>query len=337
MGIVINYKQPTATVKVTNSILTMTNRHVAVIDLGTNTFHLLIARVSAGAKPTILHQEKFIAKIGQGGISKGVLTAEAYQRTLGALQHFRRQIDTYAVMPGNVYASATSAIRNAANGPQLTADIFTTTGIQVRIISGKEEATYIYQGVKNALPIGQNTSVIMDIGGGSVEFIICNEEKIYWKQSFEIGGQRLLDRFMDTDPISMEAVERLNNYLDAKLIPLTNAIHQYAPGVLIGASGAFETYCDIHYKKTDPHFTLGSQTAFDLPVEGFKQLYWELLTKDKTQRLAIPGMLEMRVDMIVVASCLVNFVLNKYNLLVIRVSAYALKEGVLFGQLIADK
>jgi exopolyphosphatase/guanosine-5'-triphosphate,3'-diphosphate pyrophosphatase len=311
----------------------MKTKRVAVIDLGTNTFHLLIAALHADTEPAILHQEKFIAKIGQGGISKGVLTAEAYQRTLGALQHFRKQIAAYEVELDNVYASATSAIRNAANGQQLVADIFSITGIQVRIISGEEEATYIYYGVKNAMSISQTTTMIMDIGGGSVEFILCNAEKIYWKQSFEIGGQRLLDRFMDTDPISMQAVQRLNDFLDQNLVPLTNAVHQYAPQVLIGASGAFETFCEIHYKKTNPAFTLSNQTAFDLPLDGFKQTYRELLRKDKTQRLSIPGMLEMRVDMIVVAACLVDYVLNKYNLSVMRVSAYALKEGVLFEQL----
>ena len=144
---------------------------------------------------------------------------------------------------------ATSAIRNAVKGEALVAAIAQQTGIAVRVISGDQEAEYIYYGVRSALPLGRATALVMDIGGGSVEFILCNAEKIYWKRSFEIGAQRLLDRYMSTDPISPSAVRRLHDYLEETLIPLTNAVHQYQPVALVGASGAFETLCAIDAEK----------------------------------------------------------------------------------------
>jgi exopolyphosphatase/guanosine-5'-triphosphate,3'-diphosphate pyrophosphatase len=302
----------------------------AVIDLGTNTFHLLIAQKASGGFTT-LYAEQFVAKIGKGGINKGIITEEAYQRALQGLEKFKQKLEQYEVPAGKVFAIATSAIRNASNGPALVTDIETLTGIRVNIISGDEEAQLIYEGVKASLELNEHNSLIMDIGGGSVEYIICNKDGILWKKSFEIGAQRLLDRFMHTDPISVMSVMKLQEYVQEQLIPLTNAVHQYAPVVLIGASGAFDTLTEI-YKKQQGLAATGS-TSSELPVTAFKEIYEQLLTRDKQQRLAIPGMLEMRVDMIVVASCLIDLILENYNISSIRVSAYALKEGLMCRKL----
>ena len=307
----------------------------AVIDLGTNTFHLLIADIEPNGNIHRVHEEKFIAKIGQGGISKGLLTDEAYQRTLQALHHFRAQINKFSVHDENITAMATSAIRNASNGKQLVAEIYQQTRITIQVISGDKEAEYIYYGVRAGVPMGDAVSMVMDIGGGSVEFIICTRDTIFWKQSFEIGAQRLLDMFMHTDPISYYSVQKLQEYLQAKIIPLTNAVHQYAPQVLIGASGSFETLCEIWYKKSNPAFQLGESTFYALPIEAFYEIYQQLLQKTQVERIEIPGMLEMRADMIVVASCLIDFILKTYKISKIMASTFSLKEGVLINE--ADK
>ena len=302
---------------------------VAVIDLGTNTFHLLIAEGEPGGQLATLHRETFVAKIGQGGISQGLITEEAFARTLSALEGFRQRIDGFAVPPESVFATATSAIRNARNGEALVAAIAQRTGIAVRVISGDEEAQYIYYGVRSAVPLGTDTSLVMDIGGGSVEFILANAGKIYWKRSFEIGAQRLLDRYLTTDPISPTAVRRLHDSLEETLIPLTNAVHQYQPVALVGASGAFETLCAIDAQKRGRPLDVATLVESTLELLSFQSILQQLLTNDRAGRLAIPGMLPMRVDMIVVAGCLLDFVLRKYDLRHIRVSGYALKEGVL--------
>jgi exopolyphosphatase/guanosine-5'-triphosphate,3'-diphosphate pyrophosphatase len=81
----------------------------------------------------------------------------------------------------------------------------------------------------------------MDIGGGSVEFIIGNQSQIFWKQSFEIGGQRFMEKFMRNDPLSQADRRSLYNHFEENLIPLANAVHQYAPEKLVGSSGTFDT------------------------------------------------------------------------------------------------
>lgn len=309
---------------------------VAVIDLGTNTFHLLIAERRLDGPVTTLHHETFVARIGKGGISQGYLTDEAFARTLTALARFRERIDYFEVPLPRVFATATSAIRNARNGPELVAAIAQQTGLSVQVISGDQEAEYIYYGVRAAMPLGVVTSLVMDIGGGSVEFILCNAEKVYWKRSFEIGAQRLLDRFMTSDPIPPASVQRLHGYLAEMLIPLTNAVHQYQPVALVGAAGAFETLCAIDAEKQGRPLAVDKLMEGKLELSSFREIVSELLHKNQAERLAIPGMLPMRVDMIVVASCLLDYVLRTYALSQIRVSGYALKEGLL-SQLLREE
>ncbi|MCY7352691.1 MAG: phosphatase, partial [Cytophagaceae bacterium] len=212
----------------------------AIIDLGTNTFQLLIAEPADGGFKT-LHEESRAAKIGKGGISDGRIAEEAIERALTVLKHFRTLTDAHGVAPEHVRPTATSAVRNARNQAEFVQRVREATDFRVEIIDGAEEAGLIYEGVRLGTPLNNAVSLIMDIGGGSVEFILCNQARIFWKRSFEIGGQRLMDRFMGFDPIAPGQVGRLYEYLDEQLLPLTNAIHQYAATELIGSAGSFET------------------------------------------------------------------------------------------------
>ena len=305
---------------------------IAVIDLGTNTFHLLIVEKGCKTQDTrhkTLHEESLAAKLGKGGINQKIITDEAIERALKVLKYFRQVIDNQGVSIENVFATGTSAVRNAENKNVFIEKVFTETGIKIREISGNEEAELIYFGVKEAMKIGQEISMIMDIGGGSVEFIICNDDRIFWKQSFEIGGQRLMERFMKTDPISMRSVQMMDDFFREKLLPLTNAIHQYLPKVLIGSSGSFDTLIDVFQAKNSSQLADNQDVSHDLPISEFYKSYEQFLLKNRDKRMAIAGMIELRVDMIVVAVCLIRFVLQSYEIEKIKVSNYALKEGLM--------
>lgn len=295
----------------------------AIIDLGTNTFHLLIVEGSE-----TLFKSSIPAKIGMGGISQGMISEEGIQRALVVLKNFRETIDSQSVSLENVFATGTSAIRNAGNKEEFIERVLDETGIKIKVISGEEEAELICLGVKQAMEIPE-TSMIIDIGGGSVEFIICNDEKIFWKQSFEIGGQRLMDKFMKSDPISMRSVQMMDDFFREKLLPLANACHQYAPKVLIGSSGSFDTLIDMQYMKDKGQLPATDEIAFEYSLSAFYGAYDELIFKNHTERMQIPGMIELRVDMIVVAMCLIRFVIQTLDIQRIRISGYALKEGIM--------
>ncbi|GAB4125566.1 MAG: hypothetical protein OHK0045_09890 [Raineya sp.] len=316
--------------------LTTNSSKIAAIDIGTNTAHLLLVALPKQREIftpfRILHKEKIATKIGEGGISKGVITPAAQERLLKALLQFKEVLNYYEISPESVLTIATSALRNAKNKDEIIEQVKQKTGLGIQVISGEQEAEYIYYGVKTALKIGKSNALIMDIGGGSVEFILCNDEQILWKHSFEIGAQRLLDKFMKEEIISPAEIQALEKFLEQALQPLSYVIQTYPVEVLIGCSGTFDTIDDInHIKKHQKLQSNAKESAFT--YQEFYAIYQEFLKKNHQERLAIPGMTPMRADMIVVASCLLNFVLCKYNISQIRVSHYALKEGVISKKL----
>ncbi|AKD03184.1 phosphatase [Pontibacter korlensis] len=312
------------------------NNRFALIDMGTNTFHLLVTEVDEQGQLHDLYKTKVPVRLGQGGISNGAIAPEASERALKTLRDFRHTIDDFGAE--TVRAMATSMVRNASNGEAFVKEVFKHTDIQVEVIDGAREAELIYYGVRAAGVLDEKVSMIMDIGGGSVEFILCNQQEIFWKQSFELGAQRLMDKFFTQDPIPAESIAAEKAYLNERLQPLTDAVAKYKPIVLVGSSGTFDTLCDISaLRRGDTSRLAGPPAASVLAVEDFYTVHQDLLRKNHDERLAVPGMLEMRVDMIVLASIAVDFVLEKYKLQEVRVSSYALKEGVLYEMLQSRK
>lgn len=298
---------------------------VGIIDLGTNTFHLLIADERDGVY-RIIHRDRLSVKIGMGGINRGFITADGLQRALLALQSFRNTLDNMRVP--YTYAYGTSALRNARNRASVMRAIYDLTGLDVTLISGDREAELIYLGVRSALHLGEEKSLIMDIGGGSVEFIIADNDRIYWKESVEIGAQRLLEKFQHHDPILPKEISALNTFLDEKLTTLREAIEVHNPRTLVGSSGTFDTLSDIFCEAHDIHKS-PDEVETPLTLEGFHAIHHDLISKNREQRMLVPGMIEMRVDMIVVACCLIQRILESHRFNRIRVSTYSLKEGVL--------
>lgn len=300
---------------------------IAVIDMGTNTFHLLVAELIDDGY-SIIHKERLPVKVGEKGINKDEIAPAAWERALEALKAFKKTAQQLEAQ--QIFATATSAMRNARNGAQLAKEIKEQTGIEVNIISGAREAELILKGVRKALSLGQEKSLIMDIGGGSVEFIIANQKQTFWMQSFEIGGQRLVEKFHHNDPITLAEIEDIKRFLRQELVPLAAQCKVHAPKTLVGCSGTFDTLSDIYQAKNNllPN---QEETEPPFPLEAFKAIHQELTTKVRSERLEIPGMIEMRVDMIVVASILIDFLVDSFHLSATRVSTYALKEGVLIN------
>ncbi len=219
----------------------MKNR-IAIIDLGTNTFHLLIAEGDQKGY-NIIYRDRLAVKIGMGGINEGLITEAGFHRALLAMQSFKNAMDSHRV--NATYAFGTSALRNARNGAEIAERIRALTGIEVNIITGDQEAHYIYLGVRAALGLAHDKNLIVDIGGGSVEFIIADHDNVFWKRSYEIGAQRLLEKFHKHDPILPEEIELINEHFRESLSSLFEVLNQYHPDVLVGSSGTFDTLSDI--------------------------------------------------------------------------------------------
>ena len=303
---------------------------IAVIDCGTNTFHLLIADVT-GDKWKFLVRKKRVVKLGSGRKVPDLISENAAARAIAIMQQYRAIIDHY--QPDKILTAGTAALRDARNGKTLLKSIQDTSGIKVKLITGEEEALLIARGVQAAIPMDDSVNLVMDIGGGSTEFILCNSKKVVWKHSFRLGAARLLVDLQPSDPFSTGDVKRMNLLLEEQLKPLTTAIKLYHPARLVGASGSFDTFASIlQHKKGTPN-ALRGKTHYHFKLSEYHRLHKELLGSTYHERLKIPGMLRMRADMIVVASLLLSFVLRNYQLNQLELSSYALKEGLLAGAL----
>ena len=162
----------------------MAKKRIAALDLGTNTFHLLIADVLDN-KFEAVKEEQAHVKLGEGGINSGLIADAPFKRGLDALQHFKSEIQRFSV--DAIHATGTAALRSAKNGFAFINQVKTSTGIEIEIIDGDLEASLIYQGVRACVSLAPS-ALIMDIGGGSVEFIFCNDQTIFWKKSYPIGA-----------------------------------------------------------------------------------------------------------------------------------------------------
>ncbi|HAL82566.1 MAG TPA: exopolyphosphatase [Mucilaginibacter sp.] len=302
------------------------NNHVAVMDLGTNMFHLLIAEGSAAKYHEIVHEQEAV-KLGEGGINMGVIQPAAFERGIKTMERFHWLITKYNVQ--QVRAIATSALRSAANGQYFIEEVKIRTGISIEIIDGDMEAAFIYKGIKAGGCLSGQNSLIIDIGGGSVEFIICNDAWILWKQSFEIGAARLMDTFHRTDPIPPESIAALNLYLEVNLKDLFSAVSAYPVENIIGSSGVFESYAEVIELAKGNSFDLKNTKHYNFDHDELLVLIEKIVLSTHQERLTTNGIIPARTDMIVTASLLTRFVINKLRINKVMMSANSLKEGVL--------
>ena len=297
---------------------------IAILDFGTNTFNLLIAE-RKDRSFTILHSSKQPVKLGRGGIQINRLTPDAFERGFIAINNHLETIRNYRVE--EIRAFATSAIRNATNGKQFVDEVEKRYGFRVRVIPGDREAELIYKGVRQAVEITEKKVMILDIGGGSNEFIICNREGIIWKHSFELGMARILELFDISDPITHEEIHALESYFMHELEPLFEEVRKQKPRTLIGASGSFDTFYAIIRHRAGVVADVGH--GREIALAEFKKIYRLLLRSTIAERKVMPGMEPVRVEMVVPAVIFVNFVLRECDIKQLVQSEFALKEGVI--------
>jgi len=300
---------------------------IAILDLGTNTFHLLILSYNPKGKENLLYKDRAVVKLAEDGSDK--IGSVPFERGVQAMIGFNEVIRKYKI--DKVYALATAGVRSANNGEDFLKVIENFTGIEVQCISGDTEARLIYYGVLFTGRLNEEVSLIMDIGGGSVEFIIADHKKIYWKQSLAIGAAVIKRKFHKTEPISTQEQQDIIAYLEAHLQALFDQLEKFQVKCLIGCSGSFETIAEMiihHYPQRMKDFKATNFYEIDLILA--RAFHERFLHTTLIERLEMKGLAEMRADMIVVASLLIDFVIKKGNIEKLILSKYALKEGVLW-------
>jgi exopolyphosphatase/guanosine-5'-triphosphate,3'-diphosphate pyrophosphatase len=211
------------------------NKKVAVIDLGTNTFNLLIAELLPTGKHNIVYTTQVPSKIGEKSINDNKIIPAAFERGIQCLRDMKEFTDEYKV--DKIFAFGTSALRGAANGSEFVERAKKETGIEITIIDGNREAELIYKGVQLSYPFDDSLKLVMDVGGGSNEFIIGNKDKVFWRHSFNLGVARLMYKFAPSNPMKVGEIKAIEDYLETEMKNLWDALEQFPTNDMIGCSG----------------------------------------------------------------------------------------------------
>jgi len=290
-----------------------------VIDLGTNTFHLLIIEKLPDGKHFEIFRKRVFVKLASEGIH--TIGTAPFERGLDTMLQFHQLLQAHKVT--NIRALGTAALRTASNGGNFVRLIAEKTGIHIELIDGSEEARLISEGVKQAVPLTKEDVLIMDIGGGSVEFIITNQTGIKWSQSFPVGVAVLFESFHKSNPITVSEIQQVNTHLTERLAPLFIALQKYTVDKLIGASGTFDVL-ELFLAEA------GNQGLYAMvPIDDYRHFSKKIIHTTVAERLAMQRLPDSRADLIVVALVLIDFIIKAADIQTIITSAYAMKEGAL--------
>src|SRR5262245_10241782 len=207
---------------------------MAAIDLGTNSFHLLVARVEPDGHFDVLDREKEVVRLGSGASVMRMLTPEAIERGIEALGRFRRIADSFGA---TIEAVATSALREAVNRDEFLRLAHDEVGIDVDIVSGVEEARLIHLGVLHFVPLVDERILVVDIGGGSTELVVGESTDVLLARSVKLGAIRLTDRFFPGGDVDKKAVAECRSYIRSFLAPAVADARPFAPFTAVGSSG----------------------------------------------------------------------------------------------------
>jgi exopolyphosphatase/guanosine-5'-triphosphate,3'-diphosphate pyrophosphatase len=190
---------------------------IAAIDIGTNSLHMIVCRIRPDLSFEVVDREKDMIRLGTGGLDGRQLAEPSMSAALQTLSKFTRIAASHGV--DEIIAAATSAVREAGNGPDFVAAVRRAVGLRVQVISGTEEARLIHRAAAYSSHIGKRTAVVVDIGGGSTEITVGTAERLRTGRSFKLGVIRLTERFVTTDPISDRDRRRLVRHVRRQVGP----------------------------------------------------------------------------------------------------------------------
>jgi exopolyphosphatase/guanosine-5'-triphosphate,3'-diphosphate pyrophosphatase len=299
---------------------------VAAIDIGSNSIHMVVARVDAEGQFTLLDRAKEMVRLGKGTLSARVLSRDAMQAGMQALGTFKRLADTQGI--DRIVAVATSAVREAKNGGDFIAQIGRELGIHVDLITGREEARLIHLAVSNALDLRDGATVLLDIGGGSVELVLVDAGAVKLRESLKLGVLRLAERFFAHDPPERDEVDALEEYLDRQLGTVLKRLRGANVQRLVGTSGTVLNLAAIalHMDGAGAPERLHGVTLRAKDVQRVRKL---VVRSDRESRQRLAGLDRRRVDTIVPGALLVDYLMRRLDIGELITCEWALREGVL--------
>jgi exopolyphosphatase/guanosine-5'-triphosphate,3'-diphosphate pyrophosphatase len=298
---------------------------LAAIDVGSNSVHLLIADVSPQRHLVVIDRVKEMVRLGRRSFTTGLLSQEAMDLAVPVLAHFQRLAEIRRV--DQMRAVATSAVREAGNKGQFIARIKRETGVEVEVISGREEAQLIYRAAQYALGLEGGPHLLVDLGGGSLELVLVEDRSPIWMKSARLGAARLTERFLLDDPPTAAQCRRLRNHFEREIGEQMRAARRARVVDAIGTSGTINTLVAMaRAARGEELGTLHGSTASTTEVA---RLCRKAVSASAAMRMALPGIDGKRIDQIQAAAMLADFVLQRSGAPKMVACTWALREGML--------
>lgn len=295
---------------------------VAAVDLGSNSFHMIVCSINKGQLKTI-DRLKEMVRLASGLNAKNVLDEPTQQRALACLERFGHRIQGFS--QNNVHIVGTNTLRTAKNADQFLLKAEQAIGYPIHIISGIEEARLIYQGVAHSLQSNANRRLVMDIGGGSTEYIIGTNSQPSQKESLRMGCVTVSNRFFADGEISPQRFQKATIYVNQQLRSYKNLFNHKNWEEAIGASGSIRA---IRKVLLATEWSPGGITP-----EGLEKLKKHVLSCKHTSEIDLPDLDPERLPVFVGGLAILYATFKTLNIDTMSVSDGALREGLIYDYL----
>jgi exopolyphosphatase / guanosine-5'-triphosphate,3'-diphosphate pyrophosphatase len=304
---------------------------IAAIDIGSNSFHMVIVESRSGGFH-VIDREKEMVRLGERTLSRGRLSAAAMRRGLDALREYKRLADMHGV--DKLLVVATSAVREAANGEDFLERVGGEIGFYPQVVSGEEEARLIYLAALHSVNLEARRTLVVDIGGGSVELAMGAGPQVEWAVSEKLGVLRMTERFVHTDPLSAREERRLVGYVRQFMEPHAERARAEGFDLVVGTSG---TVLALGAMATEAGTLPESLHHLTVPASALHGLRRRLVGTTLKERRRLTLMDARRADIIVVGAVVLDEILDALKAKEIVLCEWALREGLLLDYLTGHK
>lgn len=309
--------------------LTSTERIAAFIDLGTNSVRLLVVRINPNHSYSIISQQKEAIRLGER-FSDHRLHPEAMQRAVSVCRQFAEMARSLSAT--EVIAVATSATREAENQNEFLDRFQQETGVDLHVISGREEARLIYLGVASGLHLGKQRTLFIDIGGGSTELVVGDQQEYAYLDSLKLGAMRLTAKFIHDPaaPVSAATYAKIQAHVRSKAIRSLQHLRDYPFDLVVGSSGTIEALAVVAARALRKD---EANRELELTRRDIDQLSCLLCPLSAQERKNLPGMNPARADIIIAGMAIIHTLMQEIGITCIKVSERGLRDGLLVDYL----
>jgi exopolyphosphatase/guanosine-5'-triphosphate,3'-diphosphate pyrophosphatase len=304
----------------------MSLQRIGFIDVGTNTILCLIAELKSDGSFDVLDDLATITRLGQGVERTGAIGPEGERRSHNTLWRYLERCQSLKVQ--EVQAVGTSALRDARNSAEVRARFKEQLGLDVRVISGDEEARYSFLAVQKGLPLNQRELLVIDVGGGSTEFIRGNQAGVSQAISIDIGSVRLTEKFLPSDPVRQEEYGKMMVGIETELASLPQQwLKDSSILTLVGIAGTFTTLSAVEKKLVC--YAHGEVHGSPLTLSEVRRQVALFESQTIAERKAIPGLEPNRADVIFAGACLIERIMTSFHSERVIVSDHGVRYGLL--------